>query len=91
MSGSQVLVDTAATAMTAPSADSIIQVTYATASNQSQSSVVAPTGYNFALALGTSNATTLAGAVSDTFTLAARVTTGTGSGLGTISFYNLTT
>jgi hypothetical protein len=90
MSGSQVLVDTAATAMTAPSADSIIQVTYATATNQGQSSVIAPTGYNFALALGTSNATTLAGAVSDTYTLAARVTTGTGSGLGAISFYNLT-
>ena len=84
LSGGQVDVDLAATALT-NTADNIVQIDYATASNQAQTSIIAPTGYNFALQLGVS----LAG-VSDTYTLAARTYSGTNACTGSLSFWNLT-
>jgi len=87
LSGGQVDVDTGAsgTAIT-PTADSIVQTSYATSTNQANSSLVVPTGYNFDLQLGVS----LAG-VSDTYTLAARSIAGANNTcLGSIVLYNLT-
>jgi hypothetical protein len=87
LSGGQVDVDTGAsgTAIT-PTADSIVQTSYATSTNQANSSLVVPTGYNFDLQLGVS----LAGA-SDTYTLAARAISGASNTcLGSIVLYNLT-
>jgi hypothetical protein len=85
MAGGQVDVDIAATAVTAPTADQMVQNSYATASNQSQTSVVVSTGYNWDTQLGVS----IAG-VSDTYTLAARALSGSGACTGSISFWNLT-
>lgn len=87
LAGGQVDVDTGAsgTAIT-PTADSIVQTSYATSTNQANSSLVVPTGYNFDLQLGVS----LAGA-SDTYTLAARAISGASNTcLGSIVLYNLT-
>ncbi len=83
----QVDVDTGASANSiTPTADSIVQIAYATATNQAQSSLSAPTGYNLELQLGVS----LAG-VSDTYTLAARTLSGAGNTcIGALTFYNLT-
>jgi hypothetical protein len=87
LAGGQVDVDTGAsgTAIT-PTADSIVQTSYATSTNQANSSLVVPTGYNFDLQLGVS----LAGAT-DTYTLAARAISGASNTcLGSIVLYNLT-
>ena len=84
LSGGQVDVDLAATALTNTD-DNIVQIDYATASRQAKTSIIAPTGYNFALQLGVS----LAG-VSDTYTLAARTYSGTNACTGSLSFWNLT-
>jgi hypothetical protein len=83
----QVDVDTGASGSSiTPGADNIIQTIYATATNQAQSSLTSPTGYNLDLQLGVS----LAGA-SDTYTLAARTISGaTNTCIGSIIFYNLT-
>jgi len=87
LAGGQVDVDTGAsgTAIT-PTADSIVQLAYATSTNQANVSLEVPTGYNFDLQIGVS----LAG-VSDTYTLAARTISGaTNTCLGSIVLYNLT-
>lgn len=87
LAGGQVDVDTGAsgTAIT-PTADSIVQLAYATSTNQANVSLEVPTGYNFDLQIGVS----LAG-VSDTYTLAARTISGaTNTCLGSIILYNLT-
>ena len=87
LAGGQVDVDTGAsgTAFT-PTADSIVQLAYATSTNQANVSLEVPTGYNFDLQIGVS----LAG-VSDTYTLAARTISGaTNTCLGSIILYNLT-
>lgn len=87
LAGGQVDVDTGAsgTAIT-PAADSIVQLAYATSTNQANVSLEVPTGYNFDLQIGVS----LAG-VSDTYTLAARTISGaTNTCLGSIILYNLT-
>lgn len=80
----QVDVDTGATAMTFTEGD-IIQLDYTNASNQSTAPLLAPAGYNWALQLGS----TLAN-VSDVYTLAAYIDSGTGDVIGNISFWNLT-
>lgn len=90
-SGGQVDYDTAATSMTAPTVDQIVQLDYATATNQSSSNVAAPTGYNFDLQLGyTASLSGNGFGSSDTYTVAARTLTGTNDCRGALSFYNLT-
>lgn len=87
LAGGQVDVDTGAsgTAIT-PTADSIVQLAYATSTNQANVSLEVPTGYNFDLQIGVSLAGT-----SDTYTLAARTISGaTNTCLGSIILYNLT-
>ena len=87
LAGGQLDVDTGAsgTAIT-PTADSIVQTVYTTASNQAQTSLASPVGYNLDLQLGAS----LAG-VSDTFTLAARAIAGINNPcIGSLILYNLT-
>lgn len=91
VSAGQVDYDTAATSMTAPTVDQIVQLDYATASNQSSSSVAAPTGYNFDLQLGyTASLSGNGFGASDTYTVAARTLTGANDCRGALSFYNLT-
>jgi hypothetical protein len=85
LAAGQVDVDLAATSMTYTN-DNIVQQAYANASNQSTTPVTVSAGYNWDLQLGVSQAN-----VSDTYTVAARLLTGTGgSAYGTLSFYNLT-
>jgi hypothetical protein len=87
LAGGQVDVDTGAsgTAIT-PTADSIVQLAYATSTNLASVSLEVPTGYNLDLQIGVS----LAG-VSDTYTLAARTISGINNTcLGSILLYNLT-
>lgn len=87
LAGGQVDVDTGAsgTAIT-PTADSIVQLAYATSTNQANVSLEVPTGYNFDLQIGVSLAGT-----SDTYTLAARTISGASNTcLGSIILYNLT-
>lgn len=85
LAAGQVDVDLAATAMTFTN-DNIVQQAYANATNQSTTAATVATGYNWDLQLGVSQAN-----VSDTYTVAARLLTGTGgSAYGTLSFYNLT-
>lgn len=87
LAGGQLDVDTGAsgTAIT-PTADSIVQAVFTTATNQAQSSLTVPTGYNLDLQLGVS----LAG-VSDTYTLAARAIAGASNTcMGSLIVYNLT-
>lgn len=90
LSGGQVDVDLAATALT-NTADNIALTSYATATNQSQTNAVVGAGYNFDLQLG--YVASLSGngfASSDTYTLAARTLSGTNACLGSLAFYNLT-
>jgi hypothetical protein len=85
-SDSNVEFDVAATAISA--SGTIAQTDYVTASGSAGvSETAAPTGYNWDLQLGAS----LAG-VSDIYTLAVRTVDGAtnGSGVGSISFYDLT-
>ena len=92
ISSGMVDVDTAATACTA-TADTIVQSSFANQSAQGVSSAVLATRYNFDLQLGyTASLTGNGFASSDTYTLAARGINNspTGSGTGSISFYNLT-
>lgn len=84
VSGGQVDVDTAATAITFAASD-VIQMNYVNASNQSTGSIAAATGYNWALQLGVDLANT-----SDVYTIAAAIDTGTGNTLANLSFWNLT-
>lgn len=84
LSGGQVDIDLAATALT-NTADNIVQSYYTAASNQSQTPITASAGYNWDLQLGVTQAN-----VSDTYTLAARTLTGTNTGIGSLTFYNLT-
>lgn len=84
LANGQVDVDTAATSMTF-NESAIIDMIYTSASNQATSSASASAGYNWSLQLGMN-----AGAISDTYTLAAQIDTGTGDVLGNISFWNLT-
>ena len=86
LSAGQVDVDVAATAMTIASNNDIVHQSFANATNQSTTAATVGTGYNWDLQLGVSQAN-----VSDTYTVAARLLTGTGgSAYGTLSFYNLT-
>lgn len=91
LSESMVDVDTAATSVTA-TADNICQTDYVVSTNQGSTPLIAPFGYNFDLQLGVSASTTGNGFnASDTITLAARGINNSpaGSGIGSISFYNL--
>lgn len=74
--------DVTATALTG---GTIVLIQYATASALSTNTVQAQDGYNFDLQLGVS----LAG-VSDVYTVAVRVLSGTGDAIGSLSFYDLT-
>lgn len=87
VAGGQVDVDTAATAMTIPSTDNIVLLSYATASNQGTATILTPTGFNWDLQLGVA-----AGASSsDTFTLGVRGNFASSpTCTGAISFWNLT-
>jgi hypothetical protein len=92
LSSGQVGVDLAATSMTA-AVDSIIQTSYSAQSSQSTDTAIVPTGYNFDIQIGyTASLTGNGFASSDTYTLGVRGLNNspTGSGLGAISFYNLT-
>jgi len=90
LSGGQVDIDLAATALT-NTADNIVLTSYATASNQSRTNAVAATGYNFDLQLGyTASLSGNGYGASDTYTLAARTLSGTNACLGSIEFWNLT-
>lgn len=91
ISANMVDVDTAATSVVA-TADNIHQLDYVVSTNQGSSPLVAPFGYNFDLQLGVSASTSGNGFnASDTMTLAARGINNSpaGSGIGAISFYNL--
>jgi hypothetical protein len=86
MSGGQVDVDTAATAFSGTiTADSILQSSYVSATNQSTQNLTVSTSFNWDLQLGVT-----IGGTSDFITLAARTLSGTGSANATLSFYNLT-
>ena len=87
LSAGQVDVDTGATAMTSPTADSIAQLDYVTATNQGVATLNAPTGYNWDLQLGVA-----AGASSsDIYTVAVRGNfTASPTVLAYLSYYNLT-
>lgn len=74
--------DTAATAMTG---GDIVQLTYASGSNQGSAVASGDLEYNFALQLGSSISGT-----SDIYTLAARTISGTDDIIGALSFYDLT-
>lgn len=74
--------DIAATAM---SGGTIVRTTFLASSNQSSSTLDTETGYNFDLQLGR----TIAG-VSDVYTLAARVFSGSADIIGALEFYDLT-
>lgn len=74
--------DTAATAMTG---GDIVQLTYASGSNQGTGLASGDLEYNFALQLGSSISGT-----SDIYTLAARTISGTDDIIGALSFYDLT-
>lgn len=90
LAGGQVDTDNAATSCTA-TADNIIQSDYIASSTQGKTSFTAPFGYNFDLQIG--YAASLSGngfASSDTYTLAMRGIGSTGTGFGSLSFYNLT-
>jgi hypothetical protein len=85
-SDSNVNYDVAATAIS--SVGTIVQTDYVTSSGSGgTTNTSAPTGYNWDLQLGTSLAGT-----SDIYTLAVRTVDGAtkGSGVGSISFYDLT-
>lgn len=82
-SDSNIEYDTSATSYTG---GTIVQQSYTVSTNQAASTLVAPTGYNWDLQLGSSVAGT-----SDILTIAVRVLSGsTGSALGSISLYDLT-
>jgi hypothetical protein len=88
LSAGQVDVDTGATAFgTQPSGDSIVQLAYATSSNQASSSTTTASGYNWDLQLGVA-----AGASSsDTYTLGVRgIFASSPTCIGSISYFNLT-
>ena len=74
--------DTAATGYTG---GSIVQSNYVVATNQGSTPLSSPTGYNWDLQLGVS----IAG-VSDIYTIGIRTISGTGTAIGTLSFYDLT-
>lgn len=74
--------DTAATGYTG---GSIVQSDYVVATKQGSSPLSSPTGYNWDLQLGVS----IAG-VSDIYTIGVRTISGTGTAIGTLSFYDLT-
>jgi len=83
LSDSNVEYDVAATAMTG---GTIVQVDYATSSNQGTVITSAPTGFNWDLQLGA----TIAG-TSDIYTLGVKLVNGAaGEGVGNIQFYDLT-
>jgi len=75
-------VDRSATAMTG---GTMVRHEYVAATNQSGVPLNKLTDYNFEMQLGRTT-----GGVSDVLTLAARVLTGTGTGMGSLSFYDLT-
>jgi hypothetical protein len=82
-SDSNVEYDVAATAMTG---GTIVQIDYATSSNQGTVITSAPTGFNWDLQLGA----TIAG-TSDIYTLGVKLVNGAaGEGVGNIQFYDLT-
>ena len=79
--------DVSATAMTVPTASSILQADYLTSTAQNRAVLAAPTGYNFDYQLGVS----LAG-VSDILTLGIRIISGAtkGDAIALMAFYDLT-
>lgn len=92
LAGNQVDVDLAATAMTA-TGDNIIETAFAAQSSQSTNTAIVPTGYNFDNQIGyTASLSGNGFGTSDTYTLGVRGLNNspTGSGTGSISFYNLT-
>ncbi len=92
LSSGQVDVDLAATAMTA-TVDNIIQTSFSAQSAQATDTAIVPTGYNFDIQIGyTASLSGNGFGTSDTYTLGVRGLNNspTGSGTGSISFYNLT-
>lgn len=75
--------DVTATAMTG---GTIVQLSYATATNQAAGQATPEIGYNFHLQLGVT-----LGGVSDVYTIGIRTFSGTGSAVGSLAFYDLTT
>lgn len=74
--------DTSASSM---SGGDIVFLDFLASTNQSRAPINVDVSYNFALQLGTSLSGTR-----DIYTLAMRLTTGTGDGLGAISFFDIT-
>lgn len=74
--------DTSASSM---SGGDIVFLDFLASTNQSRAPINVDVSYNFALQLGTSLSGTR-----DIYTLAMRLTTGTGNGLGAISFFDIT-
>jgi hypothetical protein len=92
LSSGQVDVDLAATAMTA-TVNNIIQTSFSAQSAQATDTAIVPTGYNFDIQIGyTASLSGNGFGTSDTYTLGVRGLNNspTGSGTGSISFYNLT-
>ena len=90
LANGQVDTDVAATSCTA-TADNIVQSDFIASSTQGKIGFTAPFGYNFDLQIGF--AASLSGngfASSDTYTIAMRGIGSSGTGFGSLAFYNLT-
>ena len=77
------------TTATSMSGGTIVGEYYVSNTKQSTVSLDVSNIANFQMQLGRSNASTLGGAVSDTFTLSAQVLSGNGNILGSLSYYDL--
>lgn len=77
------------TTATSMSGGTIVGEYYVSNTKQSTVSLDISNIANFQMQLGRSNASTVGGAVSDTFTLSAQVLAGTGDILGSLSYYDL--
>jgi hypothetical protein len=89
LAGNQVDVDTSATSCTA-TADNIVQSDFIASSTQGKLGFTAPFGYNWDLQLGFVASLTGNGfASSDTYTVAMRGIGSSGTGFGSLAFYNL--
>ena len=77
------------TTATSMSGGTIIGEYYVSGTNQATASLDIADIANFQMQLGRTNASTVGGPVSDTFTISAQVLTGTGDILGSLSYYDL--
>jgi hypothetical protein len=77
------------TTATSMSGGTIVGEYYVAGTNQATANLDITDVANFQMQLGRSNASTVGGAVSDTFTVSAQVLSGTGDLIGSLSYYDL--